>query len=386
MKRARALAGCGVILAAAIFAARADDEVYVPSSLPAATDPIIVPPPANAPAPASAPAVSGIAAPTTQSFPVATQNTPPPDPTDIGTADPERIAEETYLMNEGKQQDDVSADFDKAARRQAYDNDWMMRGYAEQLKKRGLGESKEINSVLIADPNAPSSIVSRDEALLGMPDNTKKAPQRHKFSAFNDSESLVPKKSLVTGSYQPLLKPFDQGAAPQAQAHWDLAASSFDSGLSDLETSSGATLLPVPGTIPDGIGRRNSALPGANGEDSLLDIPGLTAATQGAIAPNNALTFQDPGENETTSPQHPRTSASSSNFMLPTVPTNDISEFFKKQADALRPPTAPNVTQALVAPNHQNLPITPEPLARPAQQSNMGMRLHVDDPFDILRR
>ena len=140
----------------------------------------------------------------------------------------------------------AAASLDAAQRQQVYDDNWMMRGYAEQLKKRGLALSPELNSLLVADPNAPKSPTPPD-SLLAQPATAKKMiPLRPTSSLLGDRGLLTPKKSLVNGPFQPLVSPiYDPGTSYKDP--WASTASLEDD-MASLANNSGASLLPVPGS------------------------------------------------------------------------------------------------------------------------------------------
>jgi len=117
-------------------------------------------------------------------------------------------------------------------------------------------------------------------------------------------------------------------------------------------------------------------------DSSSLDVPGLTAAQSGMGPATEDLGFQDPLPDDSTDTRQ-KMIAERNNFMVPTAPTGDVSEFFKKQSEALQPPTAPNAVQPLTVLARPVSRVSPEPMAKPAVS---GLRSHVDDPFDYLNR
>ena len=119
--------------------------------------------------------------------------------------------------------------------------------------------------------------------------------------------------------------------------------------------------------------------------DSLLDSPGLTAQREG-LTKNNELDLQDALPDEDADRAAAPHANRNTDFLVPTAPTSDVSEFFKKQAEALQPPGPPTAlqpSQAVTAPKPLVPQDAPEPLAKPPIS---GLRSHVDDPFDILNR
>ncbi len=282
-------------------------------------------------------------------------------------ADPEnaeRIAEQTYAMNQDKQQHPQSTTVDETAKQQAYDQDWMLRNYTDELKKRHLEKADYTNPYLSSETmDAPKDLLA-DDPLLDPPEKKKTPKSASLTSDIDNPETLKPKKSLTALTFQPLLNPL----ISNSMAHPDAAGSLVD----ESALNTGASLLPVPSVRPtDEMGVTNDG-----SVASLLDVPGLTAASQGGIAPNNAIDFNDSGAPMTNRPR-------SDNFLAPTAQPNDVAEFFKKQALALAPPTAPGTVPTVAQPFKPHVILNLEPTAKPAISS---MRTHVDDPFDILQR
>ena len=367
MKTARALIHCGACLGAGILLAHSDGGSTA------------TPPPAAAPAPASKPAnPTGTwlmwappTRPVTVDAPAWNGSTGEGDSggtsdADAGDSqDAEHIAEQTYLMNQEKQAHPHTENLNEEAREQAYAQDWMLRSYTDQLKKRHLENSDFTNPYLTADPLASSPGLASDP-LLAEPADKKKPAARSPsaVSSIDDEKTLTPKKSLTSLAIQPLLGAF---ASTEPAARTDATADVGDGTL-----NSGASLLPVPNMRPPG------GLTGSSDtSDSLLDMPGLTAASQGGIAMNNSIDFDD-----SDSGNRHRT-ATDNNFLAPTAQASDVTEFFKKQAEALAPPTVPGTTPTVVLPPKPRIVVNPEPTAKPAIS---GLRSHVDDPFDILQR
>ena len=118
------------------------------------------------------------------------------------------------------------------------------------------------------------------------------------------------------------------------------------------------------------------------GTDSSLGIPGMTAAQSGMGVPSDQnFNIQDPLPGEPVERQ--KKFQDQNNFLIPTAPTSDVSEFFKRQAEALQPPMAPTALRPPIVMARPVAPVRPEPMAKPAVS---GLRSHVDDPFDILHR
>jgi hypothetical protein len=155
-------------------------------------------------------------------------------------------------------------------------------------------------------------------------------------------------------------------------------------GSPDPSTTEDAMAVDPTAGFPAALAPRNL---GAfdDSQDSLLDSPGLTAQREG-LTKNNELDLQDALPDENTDRTAPPHANRNTDFLVPTAPTSDVSEFFKKQAEALQPPTATTVMQASQAATAPKLLVpqdAPEPLAKPPIS---GLRSHVADPFDILNR
>jgi hypothetical protein len=300
----------------------------------------------------------------------------PMDAADYSTKpDNEEIADQTYLMNQEKKNEPDLQALDQEEKQQAYNNDWMLRDYTARLKKNGLESASETNPYLVPDPNADltqQKSVDQDP-LLAAPDTS--THRRDDSGAIDTSSQLTPKKSLVPLSFQPLLAPLN----PTIAAKPGLLNQNTPNLTNDLgQMDQSAALLPVPG----GMGARGNGTDLSDTSEDLLGVPGLTAASEnGGVAPNNALDFEDTVSETATERDRARSGAN--NFLVPTAPTNDVAEFFKKQADALQAPTAPTVLQPAAAPAK---PQPAEPPARIVEPRMSGIRAHVDDPFDILRR
>jgi hypothetical protein len=373
MKTAHALIRFGAFFGATILAAHADNNAAPASS---------------APAPAGTPAVSP-QGPWLQSFPPAPSSTLDAptyssSSSDTGSAsggssggessdagDAEHVAEQTYLMYLEKKDHPDETSLDQVAKQQAYAKDWMLRSYTDQLKKHGLEKADYTNPFLVPEPLDPTKPQLTGDPLLAPPDKkTTKTKTARPLSPFDDASTLTPKKSLAPLAFQPLLAPL---ISPVTAPHPETISMA---GLDEMASpDSGNSLLPVP----NGRSGDNLNGDGDNALGSLLDVPGLTAATQGGIAPNNAIDFEAP----------PRGSADRAgqagrdNFLVPTAPASDVSEFFKKQAEALAPPTAPGAVATVMLPTKPHVFVDPQPMAKPAVS---GLRSHVADPFDILQR
>jgi hypothetical protein len=363
MKPAHALAGCGAFFGVAILVARADNagaSAPPPTAAPAplASHPLVITPqgpwlqtsPPVRPEYAEAPVFSGA---TGESNSSASDNT---EGEHLDPADAERIAEQTYAANQEEKKPADAALPDQVAKQQAYAQDWMLRDYTARLKKQGLEKADFTNPYLVPAPLDPAHPEMTPDPLLNPPVRKKAAATNPSASPFDDASTLTPKKTLASAGFQPLLPALISPA---------VAATSGTVGIEELSASN-ASMLSVSGLSTGDASSDNSV-------DSLLEVPGLTAAAQNGVAPNNAIDF----DNASPDANRPRPA---NNFLVPTAPANDVSEFFKKQAEALAPPgTVPTV----LLPPKPRLIIDPEPVAKPAVS---GIRSHVDDPFDILKQ
>jgi len=370
MKPAHALVGCGAFLGATILFAHADN-----SGAPAA-------PPTAAPAAASHPLVITPQGPWLQSFPpvrsdtgdapsfdgstsdstsAASENT---GPQEIDPNDAERIAAQTYLMNQRKNDQPDQTTLEQTVKQQAYDNDWMLRNYTAQLKKQGLEKAGFTNPYLVPEPLDPANPQSSDDPLLDQPEKKNPAASTPPASPFDDSSTLTPKKPLASLGFQPLLPPLTPPVTGPA-------IGGGAGGIGGVSTEASDSAAPDLNVQPPG----SLGVPSDTAVDSLLEVPGLTAAAQNGIAPNNSIDLDDPSNDLANRPRP------ANNFLVPTAPASDVSEFFKKQAEALAPlGTVPSV----LLPPKPRLIVDPEqPTAKPVIS---GLRSHVDDPFDILKQ
>jgi len=351
MKNAPFLAGICAVLGAGALLARADNSAPVNLK---STTPMQAPIPPIAPTPA-----------------------PPISSIDFSTSDdPEQVAEQTMALHQ-QQQDNPIPDldaYDKQQQQQAYDNDWMLRNYTALLKKQGMADTPETDPSRVPQPADPNATSAYQDPLL--PENQPK-PEKSNQSRANSntdpSSQLTPSSSLSPIDLQPLLAPLN----PQKRTTPHDAWGSPDS-LGDMSATDASDTFQTAPT-PD-LG--NSDSPG-----SLLDSPGMTAQQQG-LTKFNDLNLQDPDPmpdvvNTDRAAQHVNRN---NNFLVPTAPTSDVAEFFKKQSEALAPPTAPTAARPVgsTAPLKPLPPIdAPMPFARPPSNN---LRSHVDDPFDILNR
>jgi hypothetical protein len=304
-------------------------------------------------------------APTTQTMPAA-----PVDGVEFSTDDPEAIVERTMEIEaEAKRNAPTqpSPQSTEEASARAADQDWMLRGYEDQLKKAGLTSLSDTAPASGSQPSDSSITTATDaDSLFNPPEQPAPA---HPAPRTSEPTPETPRTSLSSWSsltsLQPLLPPLN---SPAVQAPRD----AFGSSPAPAVTSSfDSNMVPPPVAVSD-----------HNTDSSSLDIPGLTASENGMGAPRD-LSFQDALPDDTSAPRTKKT-ADRNNFMLPVPPTTDVAEFFKKQAEALQPPTAPSVLPTLTLPAKPALPTAPpRPMAKPAIS---GLRSHVDDPFDYLNR
>jgi hypothetical protein len=349
MKSAPFLAGFCAVLGAAGWLARADDSAPVDLK---STVPL------QAPAPGIAPAA-------------------PVDDTDFSTSDPEQIAEQTLAFRQ-QQKDTPDFDaYDRQQRQQAYDHDWMLRDYTAQLKKQGMANTPETDPSMVpqpADPNASS--VYKDPLLPENQPKSEKSNDSRTDANSNPSSQLTPSSSLSPLALQPMLAPLNPG--PKRTAPRDAWGGTDSSADDTLGTDTSDTL---PGASAPDFGNSDSS-------GSLLDSPGMTAQQEGLTKFNDlSLQDEDPMPDVVNTDRGTPHVNRNNNFLVPTAPASDVADFFKKQAEALAPPTAPTAAQPPGAATAALKPLppvdAPEPLARPPTNN---MRTHVADPFDILNR
>jgi hypothetical protein len=364
MKPAHALVGCGAFLGATILFAHADNSGAPAAAPAAASHPLVITPqgpwlqsfpPVHSDT-GDAPSFDGA---TSDSTSAATENA---GAQEIDPTDAERIAAQTYQMNQEKKDQPDPNTLEQTAKQQAYDNDWMLRDYTAQLKKQGLEKAGYTNPYLVPEPLDPATLQSSDDPLLDQPEKKKPAASTPPASPFDDSSTLTPKKTLASLGFQPLLPPL---TAPVTAP----SIGSGAGGIGDASPDSSAGLPDLNAQPPGSLG-----VPSDTAVDSLLEVPGLTAAAQNGVAPNNAIDLDDPANDSANRPRP------ANNFLVPTAPADDVTEFFKKQAEALAPSgTVPTI----LLPPKPRLIVNPEPMAKPAIS---GLRSHVDDPFDILKQ
>jgi hypothetical protein len=325
------------------------------------------PPPPAASAPTAATTLHAPPAP-----PVSTVIVPA-DGTGFSTTDPEQIAEQTMEMQaERKQNGDSQPSWQTEQQQEASradQNDWMLRDYEAGLKKAGLSQTADTDPAAVSratDPQSaaignPLDAINDDPTINPEAESKPSSPQpgRNDASQPPDATKLIQFKSLT--SFQPLLPPLDSPAAAPHDPWGGHSAADATAAITNM--------LP-----PSNVAKETE------NDSSSLDVPGLTAAQSGMGPATEDLGFQDPLPDESTDTRQ-KMIAERNNFMGPTAPTGDVSEFFKKQSEALQPPTAPNAVQPLTVLARPVSRVAPEPTAKPAMT---GLRSHVDDPFDYL--
>jgi hypothetical protein len=212
MKSACRAAALGAILAGGISAARADDSKPItlapvePSSM--------------------------------QETPHVTPG-PPVDP-DASTSlqdDPEAaVAQEASLHEEFLQRQAVF-NAEAAARQQAYDSDWMLRGYDAELKSEKIGTSADrdtAESLEVADPNAPRKTDGLASSTTDKGDSSTRPPADDLNSTADASTSNAPAPLFLP----PLLPPEGGPNSPKQVTRLDAWGST-------------TTLEPVPALNPN---------------------------------------------------------------------------------------------------------------------------------------
>jgi hypothetical protein len=342
----------------------------------------------NAPAPAAPPVAANLKSTTPlQALPPGLAPTAPPsslplysasplDSTDFSTGDPETEIEHSIAVRDQRQSEPDFQAFDQQQQQRAYDNDWMLRDYTAGLKKQGLANTPDTDPSLLPQARDPNAIYK--DPLL--PENQVATPAEKKRQLEREQQAdpmslLAPSQSLSPGPLQPLLPPLTDSTKPMRNP-W--AKSDDAAALANTTAPDATDMFPSMSRAHD-MGTPD------NSDNSLLDSPGMTAQEQG-LTRGGDLSLQDalPDENENRITPHVNRST---DFLVPTAPANDVTDFFKKQADALQAPTAPTVQQPLGVSTTLKQPLppvgAPMPLAKP---SGSSLRYHVPDPFDILNR
>ena len=296
----------------------------------------------------------------------------PLDGVEFSTEDPEVIAQRTMEIQAQQKRDADSGlpalEAEQDERAAAENNDWMLRDYAARLKQEGLAKTADSDPTTFAQPTTSSA------------------------TATSTDSSIDPLLNPPTPSRTPAQPPVDNQAKPEISVA-DLTSSESVTSLQPLLPPLDAPPLKIPSHDPWDSNTIAAAKvdiilpPSSSNEtshtDSSLDFPGLTAAQSGlgGGSASTDVSLQDPLPEES---EQQKKLDNQNNFLPPTAPTGEVSEFLKKQAKGLQAPTAPTVAQAPNAPTIVvQAPQPAEPIAKPAVS---GLRSHVDDPFDILRQ
>jgi hypothetical protein len=368
MKSAPFLAGCCAVIGVALLPVRADNA------------PVATTTPANLKSNTPLQAVPSIPPPPSASFtPPAPVDMSMPDSPDFSTSDPEAELEHSMSVRQQRLSEPDLQAFDQAQQQRAYDNDWMLRDYTAQLKKQGLANSADTDPSLLPQPTDPNATYK--DPLL--PENQVMSPEKKRQmqeeeeqqqQLSNSNSSLVPTQSLSPSPLQPLLPPIT--TVTKRPAMRDAWGSSTEASPTDATAPDNTDAFPEM-SKPHGIGASDDS------DNSLLDSPGMTAQQEG-LTKNSDLSLQDalPDDNEDRTTPHINRNT---NFLVPTTPTSDVAEIFKKQSEALQSPTAPTAIQPPGFTTNPTQPLppvgTPMPLARP---TGNGLRYRVPDPFDII--
>jgi hypothetical protein len=276
------------------------------------------------------------------------------------TTDPEEIANQTIALSRQKQET-TEPDIEEQARIQkqiADEHDWMLQGYEEQLRKNGLSKAAPDS-----DPYATQPSKTVGEVPDPLKDSLDRSSQTRKNDPYSQDllgaeKKALPEDSLTAMSLPPMLPPLaSTQTAPKPAHDYFGGPDSFDA-PNPADTS--------PTTSP-------------SSDNSILDVPGLTAARQDGL-PDANLNVDDrlpdgPGESASTNPDH-------NNFALRQPPANDVDAFYKKQTESLQPAGVATVQSPVTL-------TTPKPYEEPpriAKPAVDGLRNHVADPFDFLNR
>ncbi len=277
------------------------------------------------------------------------------------TTDPEEMANQTVALSRQKQEM-TEPDIEEQTRIQkqiADEHDWMLRGYEDQLRKNGLAKAPAD-----ADPYG----IQPSKTLGEVPDPLKDSLEQpviqprkkdpYSQELLGAEKKTVPEDSLTVMSLPAMLPPLASTEPPPKPVHdYFGGPDSFDA--------------PNPADT--------SATNGSSSDNSILDVPGLTAARQDGL-PDANLNVDDrlPDGPGAPTPANPEPN----NFVLRQPPASDVDAFYKKQAVSLQPAGVPTfqtpVTLAAPKPYEE-----PPRTAKPAVD---GLRNHVADPFDFLNR
>jgi hypothetical protein len=304
----------------------------------------------------------------------------PPDGVQFSIEDPEVIANRTKEIQDEQRANPSTQSSWEAAQEQeqsAEQSNWMLRDYTARLKKAGLASTPDTDPMAVSQTSdssadaAAAANTANVDPLLNAPDpNKAMSPQTTPLETKTGLNSIG-LNSLT--SLQPLLSAtplFNSPPLNTPRDAWGEPISTAAPSSATFTTSPTIALATPPAPQGDN-----------NQTFSSLDVPGLTAEESHMGPAADDVGFQDPLPDEPTNRQSK--TEDQNNFLLPVTPTNDVSEFFKKQAEALQAPTAPTVIQPLSAPTVPVRPPEPEPTAKPVVT---GLRSHVDDPFDILKQ
>jgi hypothetical protein len=282
-------------------------------------------------------------------------------------ADPESAVEHSAeLRAEYLRQSELTT-YQTQAQRQAYESDWMLRGYTAQLNAAGIDTAADRDAAAaqeVPDPSAPPR--NTLDPLLPPTQDASNAPPKRPQDNSNASEA--PAADTPQPLYLAPLLPTEGGTTP-TKTVTRLDAWGSTTSLETITTPSlGPNFLPSP---KDNLNSTDS------GPESSLDVPGLTAARQGLGDGS------DPdGSDQQMESMNENDNRARKDFLMPTVAGNDASEFFKRQSEALAAPNTPLHPAAAA-----NIPLGPPP-APPSPSTKMpppeGIRSHVDDPFDII--
>jgi hypothetical protein len=359
MKRALRLVGCCVLIGTAFNAARGDDHPQKPAKVPPTIDPATGAVIAGSSDPMTTPAVlppADAAVTTSPSSDTESSSSSAPNPNIL---DPEDVARQTLEIQQQNAEKAETAESDARAWQQQQqaleDHDWMLRGYEEQLRKKGLEKASDEDPDALSSPNQNGdSTDPADDPLLTPPASVAKDKAADGSVTGNDKST-----SLFPSMLQPLLPPLASNT-PSSNA----SISSDDTAEADPNSAASDT---------------SPAIPTQPGDSSMLDIPGMTAAQEG-MAPRD-LNLDDRLPDEPTDTTKPPVDQNI--FTPPTAPLSDADAFFKKQAASLQPLNAPTFRVLTTPPSVVNPYKEPKTTAKPVIN---GLRNHIADPFDILNR
>jgi hypothetical protein len=320
----------------------------------------------------------GKAVPLTPAAPPAMQAPPhvtalPPANFDAGPAleaDPDEAMQQADAAHQEFLRQSAQAAAQTEARKEAYDNDWMLRGYTSELNNRGIATEADRDAAAAQEAPNPSAPRSTDDPLLPSATDANN-PTPHRAPANPDASEVPSTTDAPAPLFLPPLLPPAGTPTPEKPV---IRLDAWGTTTTE-ETIEPPTLTP---TLLPSAKNPNSA---DAGTESSLDVPGLTAERQGLGETRDPDVSDQQMEMVTENAGN----RARKDFLLPTAASNDSAEFFKSQSEAL---AAPNANAMLHPPVPANISLGPPPPPPSSATSRMppptGIRSHVADPFDLI--